>query len=83
MRINLQLEYANGTKKDVSCNAADIVAFEDKFDVSLVKIGNEPRIGWLLYLAWHAEKRTGGTTEDYEKWLESVESVGDSGVDPK
>jgi len=83
MRINLHLEFSDGTERDVTCNAADLVAFEDKFGVSIVKLGDEPRIGWLLYLGWHSEKRTGNTKDDYEKWLESVESVRDSESDPK
>ena len=83
MRIKLHLEYSDGTERDVTCNAADLVAFEDKFGVSIVQLGNDARIGWLLYLAWHSEHRTGNTTEDYEKWLESVEAVGDSESDPK
>lgn len=83
MRINLQIEYSDGTKRNVMCSAADLVAFEDKFNVSVVKLGEDPRMGYLLYLAWHSEKRTGNTTEDYEKWLDTVETVGDSDVDPK
>lgn len=83
MRISLQIEYSNGIKRNVICSAADLVAFEDKFNVSVVQLGNDPRIGYLLYLAWHAEKRTGNTDDDYDKWLDTVETVGDSDVDPK
>lgn len=83
MRLSLQLQYQDGTSKDVICNAADMVAFEDKYDISVVKIGEQPRIGWLLYLAWHAEKRTGSTKDDFDKWCDSVESIGESETDPK
>ncbi len=83
MRISLHIDYSDGTERDVLCNAADLVSFEEKFNVSIVKLGDEPRVGWLLYLAWHSEKRTGNTTEDYEKWLEGVEGVRDSQTDPK
>lgn len=83
MRINLHVEYSDGTGRDVTCNAADLVAFEDKFNTSIVKLGDDPRVGWLLYLAWHSEHRTGNTKDPYEKWLDSVESVGESDVDPK
>lgn len=83
MRINLHVEYSDGTNRDVTCNAADLVAFEDKFNTSIVKLGDDPRIGWLLFLAWHSEKRNGNTKDDYEKWLDGVESVGESDADPK
>jgi hypothetical protein len=34
-------------------------------------------------LAWHSEKRTGSTKAEYDKWLETVETVGESEEDPK
>lgn len=83
MRISLRIYFQDGSARDVVCNAADMVAFEDKFDVSVVKISTDARIGWLLYLAWHADKRLGNTKDDYDKWLDSVDSVGDSDADPK
>jgi len=83
MKINLQIEFNDGTKRDVTCNAADLVAFEDKFNVSITKLGTDSRIGWLLYLAWHSEHRTKQTTKAYEQWVEDVASIGDSGTDPK
>lgn len=81
MKITLQIEFADGTKKDITVSAADMVAFEDKFNLSIAKL-DEPRMGWLLFLAWHSEKRRKATADDYEKWLESVESIGQT-EDPK
>lgn len=81
MKLTLRIEFADGTHKDILVSAADMVAFEDKFNVSISKL-DEPRMGWLLFLAWHSEKRKKATTDDYEKWLESVESIGQT-EDPK
>jgi hypothetical protein len=83
MKINLQITFEDGTTKSVTCNAADLVAFEDKFNVSISALGAETKLSHLLFLAWHSEKRTGGTKDQFDKWLESVASVGDSGNDPK
>jgi hypothetical protein len=83
LKINLQVTYENGTKKLVVCNAADLVAFEDKYEVSISAIGAETKLSHLLFLAWHSEKRTGSTKDDFDKWLETVASVGDSDSDPK
>ncbi len=83
MKINLQVTYENGTKKEVVCNAADLVAFEDKYSVSIAVLGAETKLSHLLFLAWYSEKRTKATTDDFDKWLEKVSSVGDSGKDPK
>lgn len=83
MKLNLQLTYNDGSSKEVEATTADMVAFEEKFNVSVAKLGADTRISWLLYLAWHAEKRTGATKDSYEKWLESVESMGDTEQAPK
>ena len=81
MKLTLRIEFADGTHKDVLVSAADMVAFEDKFNVSIARL-DDPRIGWLLFLAWHSEQRKKQTTLDYETWLDSVESIGAT-EDPK
>lgn len=83
MKINLHIQFEDGTEKDITANAADLVAFEDKFNISVVSIGNEPRMSWLLYLAWHSESRTKSTKLDYEDWLSTVGEIGASDDDPK
>jgi hypothetical protein len=83
MKINLQLTFDNGQSKEITANAADMVAFEEKFNVSVADLASAPRMSHLLFLAWHSEKRTGATTDTFEKWLESVEQVGGSDEDPK
>ena len=81
MKLTLRIEFADGTHKDVLVSAADMVAFEDKFNVSIAKL-DDPRIGWLLFLAWHSEKRRKQTGAEYEQWLELVDSIGTT-EDPK
>ena len=83
MKLNLQVTFEDGNTKDITCNAADLVAFEDKYSVSVSAIGAETKLSHLLFLAWHSEKRTGSTKDDFDKWLETVASVGDSDSDPK
>lgn len=83
MKINLQITFTDESTKSITCNAADLVAFEDKFNVSVARLADDTRVGWLLYLAWHSEKRTGATKDNYEKWLESVEAVGEAEESPK
>jgi hypothetical protein len=81
MKITLQIEYADGTTKEVVVSAADMVAFESKYDISIARL-DEARISWLLFLAWHSEKRRKVTGLDYDAWLDTVESVGGA-EDPK
>lgn len=81
MKLTLRIEFQDGTHKNITVSAADMVAFEDKFNVSIAKL-DDPRMGWLLFLAWHSEKRTKQTEKPYEEWLDLVDSIGETS-DPK
>ena len=83
MKLNLQVSFTDGNTKDIEASTADMVAFEDKFNVSVATLGQDTRISWLLYLAWHADKRTGGTKLNYDKWLETVDNMGETEQAPK
>ena len=83
MRLNLGINFSDGSKKEITASAADLVAFEDKFNVSIGSLATSQRLGHLLFLAWHSEFRRKATALDYDKWLDTVESVGESETDPK
>lgn len=83
MRFNLAIKFADGTTKEITASTPDMVAFEDRFDISIGKIAVEQKISHLLYLAWHSEFRTKSTKLAYAEWIETVESVGEGASDPK
>ena len=83
MRFNLLINFADGTKKDITASTPDLIAFEDKYNVSVAKLATEQRLSHLLFLAWHSEKRTKATALSFDDWVVTVESVGDSTKDPK
>lgn len=76
MRINLQVTHSDKTTKELSAVAADLVAFENRFDLSVAKLEKEVKLTHLLYIAWSVEKRTKATALDFEDWVETVESIG-------
>lgn len=75
MEINLLLKYADQTEKTVVANAADFIAFESKFDKSIAILQSDPRLTYLLFLAWNAEKRKKETDSEFEAWTETIVSV--------
>jgi len=75
--IDLQIQFIDGTEKTVTCIAADLIAFESKFDVSVSRLEKDLRLTYMFYLAWHVLKRTGETKLEFEKWTETVSSIGD------
>lgn len=83
MRFNLVITFADGTSKEIVASTADLVAFEDKFNMSVGKLASEQRLGHLLFLAWHSEQRTKSTKLSYEEWLETVDGVGEAENSPK
>ena len=73
MNFTLDIHYiGKDTPKTVNGIAADIVAFESKFDISMSRLQKDVKLTHLLFLAYAVEKRTGATTDEFEKWLESV-----------
>lgn len=83
MKLNLHIDYAGGVSREIVANAADMVAFEAKFDVSVAALGDSPKLSYLFFIAYSSEKRTGYTKDTFEKWLETVEMVSSGDKDPK
>jgi hypothetical protein len=75
MNFNLLITFLDGTNREVSGIAADLVAFEAEFDLSVSRLNQDMKITHLLWLAWHSLKRTGDTKDVFQKWVESVEGV--------
>jgi hypothetical protein len=75
MNFNLSVNFLDGSNTEVSGVAADLVAFEAQFDLSVSSLGQNVKITHLLWLAWHVEKRLGNTKETFDKWVETVSSV--------
>ena len=75
MIINLQISYSDNTTKDIAAKAADIVAFEERFDISMVNLKKEVRLTYLLFLAGTSEKRPGAIKAEFDKWVDRVEVV--------
>jgi len=83
MKINLRVEYLSGEVKEVTASAADLVAFEDKYNLSVTKLESEMKFTHLLYLSWHSLYRTKQTDKEFTDWVELVDSAGAPVQDPK
>ena len=82
MNFTLNIHYIGKDEpKTVTGIAADIVAFETKFDMSMSKLQNDVKLTHLMFLAWHTEHRTKATGKAFEEWVNDVEMV--TAADPK
>lgn len=75
MKIEFIVQMTDGTTHAVSTVYADMVALEDKFDIDASELATRQRAKWMGYLAWHALKRSGETSEPFEKFIGQVESM--------
>lgn len=77
--ISLKVTFLDESQADVTAVASDLIAFEERFDMSVSALEKNVRMTHLFFIAWHATKRTGGTKDDFEKWIEGVAmvSIGD------
>ena len=73
--ISLNITFADGTDKDVTAVAADLVAFEERFDMSIAQLEKNVRMTHLFFLGWNALRRTGQTKDEFDKWIEGVSMV--------
>jgi hypothetical protein len=75
--INLQIEFLDTAKENlvVSAIAADLIAFEAKFDLSVARLGADVRLTHMFFLAWHAAHRLKHTDLDFEAWTETIAMV--------
>ena len=55
--------------------AADLIAFESHFDLSVARLESELRLTHLFFIAWHVLKRTKRTEETFDAWVEKVSIV--------
>ena len=76
--INLRITNKSGESREVSSEWADLVAFEQNFDLPFQKIfgdGKTIRIQYTTWLAHQFEKRTKKTDKSFEEWLNDVAVV--------
>ncbi len=69
----MKVFYKDGREPEVTADAADLVGFEEHFDigVSEMLMGDTIRHGHLYYLSWLASK----TAVEYKEWLTTVRDV--------
>jgi hypothetical protein len=73
--IILKIIFIHGKEVEISTVAADLIAFEERFDMSIAGLDKNIRMTHLFFMAWHASKRKGETKDDFDKWVENVNMV--------
>jgi hypothetical protein len=76
MTFQFGIEYADGSGDETTASFPDFVAFERKYDrpglQALTGVDGQPRIEWLLFMAWHSLKRAKPDLPEFDPWCETV-----------
>jgi hypothetical protein len=76
MKIELKVDYLDGTTKDVDAVFADFISFERTWNRSVTKFDEELRLTDLGWLAWHAFFRMKQVAIPFDPdWIGLVEMI--------
>jgi hypothetical protein len=75
LAISMIVKVRDSEPRKATAIPADLVAFEREFSKSITSLQDNVFLTDLLWLAWHAERRTNATGLDFDPWVETVETV--------
>jgi hypothetical protein len=75
MKMEMRIIFNGGNTKDCTAIFADFVAFERTWNRSVTKFETELRLTDIAWLAWKTQIRVKNTQEQFDIWLEQVETI--------
>lgn len=73
--MQLRIQFADGHSEEVTPAPVDLVKFERKFNMAAAAIEDDPRVEYLMFLAWASLRRQGKVTDDFDAFLESLADI--------
>jgi len=75
VRQTFKVTYFDGSVVESVAGLGDQVAFEREFDKSIAELASNFRITDICWLAWHGLRRKSPQTQEFDAWVETVETV--------
>lgn len=75
MKMKMSIIYTDATTQECEAIFADFVAFERTWNRSVTKFETELRLTDIAWLAWKTQIRCKHTQEQFDIWLEKVETI--------
>lgn len=72
MKMELNVEMASGETVTVNVPPLTQVAFEREFKMPLASLGDDPRLEYTYWMAWHAMTAGRPNKPTFDAWLETV-----------
>ncbi len=73
--MKVTVERAGGERDTYTVKPVTVVAFERQFGVGLGSLSHDPKMEYIYWLAWDAERRSGKVVPTFDSWLENIEAV--------
>lgn len=73
--MKMSIIYTDATTQECEAIFADFVAFERTWNRSVTKFETELRLTDIAWLAWKTQIRCKHTQEQFDIWLEKVETI--------
>lgn len=75
MKMQMRIIFNDATTKDCEAIFADFVSFERTWNRSVAKFETELRLTDIAWLAWKTQIRCKNTEQQFDLWLEGVETI--------
>ena len=72
IRFKIRVVSVGGATAEATAGPPDLIAFERAYERSVIKLQSEMKFEDLAYLAWHALKRAGQVSADFDAWLDDL-----------
>ena len=76
MEVQFKIKPKGGVAETVTAELVDVIAWEEKYRRPSTELGGDNIFARdFVWLAWHAQHRTGKTTMEFMDWVATLEDI--------
>jgi hypothetical protein len=76
MEVQFKIKPKGGVAETVTAELVDVIAWEEKYQRPSKELGGDNIFARdFVWLAWHAQHRTGKTTMEFMDWVATLEDI--------
>ena len=76
MEVQFKVKPKGGVAETVTAELVDVIAWEEKYQRPSTELGGDNIFARdFVWLAWHAQHRTGKTTMEFMDWVATLEDI--------
>jgi hypothetical protein len=76
MEVQFKIKPKGGVAETVTAELVDVIAWEEKYQRPSTELGGDNIFARdFVWLAWHAQHRTGKTSMEFMDWVATLEDI--------